>query len=823
MRPMRHIPLLLLTTAYALGAVAPGAAPEPHCLVDIGVEGDERAIVEGIYQREGVNSRSRDPFYRSCTFRWFANTWVLDLPVVPDAANLVTFRVKTGRMMDLDLDGQRRTFAFPASPPSYQTRFLIPKAVVGRRDSVRIRGSAVPPYRPSPGTKDGRELAMAVDWIRVERVGEMEQETMAAYGLPAGKEGDLPLPFRLRGTEARPLITDIDSYVLHARLMRCNAMTIGPMNGWHFTAFETRHGTPTPGMQPDFIPGQIQALHEHGIAAIGWLPFNVQDLRKADQCEAANRHPEWRMQYLDWDERTADGRVAMCVVSSPWRDMHADILKEAAGLGLDGVFFDGFYLGGIPHPIAPGCVCGSCREAFEADTGLRAPPRVDWLDMRFRRWVRWRNHKLIETAILFRDRMREASPGLPVTCNYNVWPFGSKDWDTAIPLWATDEYGTSQHAYTGRVDLEWVMMGFKARLSHDLSPRHSDIWRTSKPAWRYDDSPQDRARHELTMRTFMLTGLSYGTTPWHGGHITPHELGVRVHEAVRRREAYFSQDEVRHIGVVLSQNTHDFYGHVPGTTNLADYRDGILAAWLLLTEHHLPFRFVFDNQLEDGDLGEYKVLLLPNMACVSAAVARRLREFAAAGGTIVATGESGRFDEWGVAREADTLDGIPGIKRMPGTPELDWLRQRNQTAARNLLDAVKDEPPPVDIQAPASLAANPCWSPNRHAVWLHLLNVSAFYPLDDTGFRGIGGKPVYAENVASDAQIMLGGKVKRINTPASDIRVRTPGLEVRSARLAVAGVTVTPDDAGFLVLPHVDVHDVLVLELARTANRSGGR
>ncbi|MBI5686639.1 MAG: beta-galactosidase trimerization domain-containing protein [Verrucomicrobia bacterium] len=789
--------MLLCATAFAVQGA-------DERFIDIGSPGDEAAIGTGIYQREGPNPKSKAAFYRQCSFRWFSNSWMLKLPVFPNRHNEIVLRAKLGRNVRLRVDGFE-TMLRPGEP--YEKSFAIPAAIIGKRDQIELRGEAIP--RLVPDARDRRELVMTVDWVRVRPVDELPKVLSPL----AGKEPDLPLPFRLRGTEARPLVADVEGYVLEARLMRCNAMTIGPMNGQHFTAFPTRHGTPTPAMQPDFIRNQIRALHEHGIAAIGWLPFNVQDLRRADQCEAAKRHPEWRMEYIAWDERRATNKVGMCVVSSPWRQMHAEILKEAAALGLDGVFFDGFYLGGIPHPTAPGCVCRWCRESFRNDTGLEAPRRVDWADKLFKQWVRWRNHKIVEVACYFRDRMREANPKLEVTCNYNFWPFGNKDWDTAIPMWATDAYGVSQHAYSGRPDLEWVMLGYKSRLSHDLNPKHSDIWRTAAPAWKYDGSPADAARHELTMRTFILSALTHGTTPWHGGHIQPPEVGVRVHDAVRERERFFSQDELRHVGVVVSQNTHDFYGHLPGTNNLDDYRDTILGAWLLLTEHHIPFRFVFDNQIEAGDLVDYKVLLLPNTACLSDAMAARLREYAARGGRLIATAESGAFDEWAVRRPKNALADIESLVRLDGEPALKWLRTREEATAESLLKAVRAVAAPFTVEAPRSLVANAVFSANRKALWLHLLNVSAFYPQGDTGFRGMGQQPVYAGSVASDAQIVRGGKAKRENIPARNVIVRAPGFDVKNARLGVAGTAIKPGPDGSFIIPEVTIHDVLVLEM----------
>lgn len=93
--------------------------------------------------------------------------------------------------------------------------------------------------------------------------------------------------------------------------------------------------------------------------------------------------------------------------------------------------------------------------------------------------------------------------------------------------------------------------------------------------------------------------------------------------------------------MVLSQNTHDFYGHLPGTTNLANYQDTILGVWLLRRQEHVPFRFVFDNQVEAGALADYRVLLLPNTACLSDGMAEQLRRFAAGAGRVIATGETG--------------------------------------------------------------------------------------------------------------------------------------------------------------------------------------
>jgi hypothetical protein len=623
-----------------------------------------------------------------------------------------------------------------------------------------------------------------------------------------GKEPDLPLQDRLRGVEARPVKSVIETYVAILQHQLCNVVTIGPMNGQCFANYASETVPHSPGMDPNWIPGVTKACHDRGIAVIAWLPFNIQDVRKAEDYQPTKRFPQWAMQYITDPAHPPRPQVAMCVVSSPYREEHAKELAEAVSFGVDGVFFDGFFLEGKPGRPQPGCVCEHCRVKFREDTGLDLPSRVDWTDAGFKRWVRWRNDKLVETATYFRDEMRKANPGLSLTCNYNAWPFGTKDWGTAVPLWRTSEYGISQHAYAPQAHMEWLMLGFKSRLSHDMNPEHADIWRTSRPTWNYQGTPAGVARQELNMKTFMLSGLAHGTTPWHGGHIQPPEVGRRIHEAIKAREQYFSHDSVRHLGVVLSQNTHDFYGHIPETTNLADYRDAILGTWLLLTKRHLPFNFVFDNELAAGDLAPYEVLLLPNAAALSDAMLANLRKWVLGGGQLIATADAALYDEWGERREHSGLDQLvpassPGkLTYILGEPGVAYARERDERMAEQLLKAIATVPFPCEVNAPEWLEVTPMWGPRRKSVYLHMLNVSAFMPDGDTGFRGLG-RPV-AERDGGDA---------RVNVPVENVTVHPRAWDVGRARLGVARADLAPDGRGAYIVPSIVDHEVLVLEL----------
>ncbi|MBM4085489.1 MAG: hypothetical protein FJ272_11920, partial [Planctomycetes bacterium] len=409
--------------------------------------------------------------------------------------------------------------------------------------------------------------------------------------------------------------------------------------------------------------------------------------------------------------------------------------------------------------------------------------------------------------------IRKVKPGLPVSANTNHWPFGNKDWDTAIPLWRITEFGSSEHAHSGKPELEWLMPGFKSRLSHDTNPEHADIWRPAFPMFRSSGTPADIARHEHDMLIFMLSALSHGVVPWHGGQSSPFESEVRVHHAIAKRERFLSRNEVKHVAVWVSQDTHDFYGHIPGSSNLVDYRDTVLGNWLVLSRAHMPFQFVFDNMVTAGFLRDYKVLLAPNVAAMSAAAAEEVRRWVKAGGQLIFTAETSAYDEWGNKLAKPRLADADG-HYLPRDPGLAYVRDRDQKAVSGLLDAIRRISPPLEVHAPPYVLANTFHSLDGKQLWVHLLNVSDYMPNDDTGFRGLESKPQFAGDGATDARVEFSDKpAQRVHRIAQSIVLTPRAWKVKSASLGVAGTVLPLAPDGSVTVPELDVHDVLVLAL----------
>lgn len=131
------------------------------------------------------------------------------------------------------------------------------------------------------------------------------------------------------------------------------------------------------------------------------------------------------------------------------------------------------------------------------------------------------------------------------------------------------------------------------------------------------------------------------------------------------------------VAVVFSQKINEFYkapGRVPGgyggepvdpndRGNPSDYLQGVYYA---LVEGRIPFDLIHENDLTPAALKKYSVLIMPNTALLSNEQAANLKQYVATGGSILATFETGLYDEWGNQRSDYALADIFDIHLKPG-------------------------------------------------------------------------------------------------------------------------------------------------------------
>ena len=116
-----------------------------------------------------------------------------------------------------------------------------------------------------------------------------------------------------------------------------------------------------------------------------------------------------------------------------------------------------------------------------------------------------------------------------------------------------------------------------------------------------------------------------------------------------------------------------------------------------MIEARIPFEMVHDRLLDAAHLGQFKTLILPNIAALTDAQCDQLRAFVNNGGSLVATYETSLCDEWGVRRKDFGLADLFGVElegphRGADAEFLSPARTRHRARTIRLLKGLEDAP-----------------------------------------------------------------------------------------------------------------------------------
>jgi hypothetical protein len=195
-------------------------------------------------------------------------------------------------------------------------------------------------------------------------------------------------------------------------------------------------------------------------------------------------------------------------------------------------------------------------------------------------------------------------------------------------------------------------------------------------------------RHEVVRR--MMLAVTHGASP---------SLAVRQPDVLQpgadaglqelqRRKPWLTHKRPEPWGaMLLSDNTRVLYGRDPGLVE-DRYLAHVFGTFRAAMEEHLPVTLICDWNLTDEDLAPYKVLILPNSACLDDAQAAAVRRFVENGGGLVASMDTSLCNEFGDVREDFALADVLGVtfggrleSKSEGAAELDVNFARNLDAS----------------------------------------------------------------------------------------------------------------------------------------------
>jgi hypothetical protein len=364
--------------------------------------------------------------------------------------------------------------------------------------------------------------------------------------------------------------------------------------------------------------------------------------------EALKAHPEWFKRDAQGNPlaHTEDARLFQtCMFTSYFTDYIPAIMREVnSRYDVDGIFTNAW----PPIGAMPVCHCDACKSFPAADT----PAYWDVFNARVA--YLWRLYDGIAKEKKT-DNLFFANLGGAIKCGPNLKELeGLCAWfncdnqgrgGDAAPIWGC--------ALQGRV-CNAIMKG---RTSTNVTA----AWSTGTPRWR------NIAKSPNEARMWMNESVASGMVPWYhfiggedglGADRRWHEPGREYFDWLARHDRHLkNKRSIANIAVVMGQRTQMFY-QAPGE---GDATQGVQGLYYALLEGRFLFDFVHEDDLAAENVRKYDALLLPNIALLSGAQCQQLHDYVAAGGSLLASFETGMYTERNERRADFGLADLFGI------------------------------------------------------------------------------------------------------------------------------------------------------------------
>lgn len=400
-------------------------------------------------------------------------------------------------------------------------------------------------------------------------------------------------------------------------------------------------------------------------------------------------HPDWAQrkangEVISWDEQF--NSVAMCP-NSPYRDYFASLVREISeNYEVDGFYFD-------EASFQSWCACQYCQEKFRLETGYELPREERWGDPIFQRFISWRYRQISH----WREELYRLAKS-EHRCVFFQGPFPLAELTRSIGRVSGLHL---ENPYQERFGVEWHVPMAHATLLPDSARIgdivHFELYRRAvhEPLWwygvalRYGQSIAQGKRiltlsmmaqtpfdlhglPEAEMRLSVAEILACGGDPLFARYYpdrVDQPAWERVYSILREAssldEYLVNRESIPYAAVLFSQTTSDIFDQDKNRTSHLGCLKGFAKA---LLQKHILFDILHEETLEDK-IRNYRILILPNAACLTEKHKQIIQDFIAKGGGVVATFETGRYDETGTLSPGNDFSKVFGIDYLEGAPQ----------------------------------------------------------------------------------------------------------------------------------------------------------
>ncbi len=447
-------------------------------------------------------------------------------------------------------------------------------------------------------------------------------------------------------TEKDPIRYDIDWWRGYWKRTQVQAVIInaGGIVAYYPSKFPLHHRAEFLGDR-DLFGELTKAAHADGIFVMARMDSNRTD---EDFFKA---HPDWFARDVNGQPYRAADKYVACINSPYYDDYLPDVLREIIERSRPDGFTDNSWAGLGRESI---CYCDNCTRQFQAQTGTALPRKADWYDQAYRDWIMWSYARRTELWEL-NNRTTRAAGG--PDCIWSGMNSGSvtaqaRSFRDLKEICARagvvmldhqrrdDDTGFQQNGDTGK--RVHTLLGWDK-----LAPESMAMYQSGPGYYRVASRPAAEAR------MWMIAGIAGGIQPW-WHHVGAYHEDRRMYQSAEPVMRWWKANErylverapIANVGVVWSQRNTDFFGRDVAAEVVDAPYTGFMHA---LVRARIPYLPVHADEIE-RQAGRLRLLILPNVGALSDAQVAGVRRFVERGGSLLATGATSLFTEWGDPR-----------------------------------------------------------------------------------------------------------------------------------------------------------------------------
>lgn len=408
----------------------------------------------------------------------------------------------------------------------------------------------------------------------------------------------------------------------------------------------------------------VHAAREEGLAVVARMDSNrtAEDFFKA--------HPDWFARHESGEPYRADDKYVTCVNSNYYQQYLPSVLTEIIERSHPDGFADNSWAGLARASI---CYCENCAKKFQDKHGKPLPRKKDWDDQTYRLWNEWNYDRRIEIWDL-NNRTTKGTGGPnciwmgmnsgSITAEANSFRDLRRICQRSDMLLLdhqsrTESTGFQQNSDAGKLVHE--MLGWEKVLPESMALYQAPSF-SGEVSFRLSSKPP------LEARLWMLEGIAGGIQPW-WHHVGAYHEDRRMYNTAqpvfqwhKTNERYLmNRTPVAKVGVVWSQRNTDYFGRDDARTLVDLPYFGFTEALLGARIPYLPVHA--DDVAKEP--GKFAALILPNMGVLSDSQCALVRKHVESGGSLIASGPTSLFDEWGNTRDDFALADLFGAHASP--------------------------------------------------------------------------------------------------------------------------------------------------------------